>query len=185
MKVIGIDPSIATPGLVVAGNGQLYYKEAPHTYPKETDPVRLNKLYQATLSIITSHEPEAMVIEVPNNWKVDRNKGKVMKLMKSIGTFEAAGFQSGIPVHEVPVSTWKGPRKKSNTAQTMILKYNLPIDLPSHIYDALGVADWWMSNDKIGELIRGQRKAQEVLSQKQKTTFFGRAAFKRTKSPRA
>ncbi|MCK4232034.1 crossover junction endodeoxyribonuclease RuvC, partial [candidate division WOR-3 bacterium] len=66
MKILGVDPGLASTGVVVIEAGQeleLLYKEVIRTRPEQSTPARLGIIAEGLEGVIQDHHPDLLALE--------------------------------------------------------------------------------------------------------------------------
>jgi len=179
MIVLGIDPSIVDMGFciidgkTVVGYGEIKTKSSNEMHH------RLTQIQTEVESIMDEYKIEHLVIEAPDTWtrkqgRADRlynpnsmkaeaalNVDSLMKLSRVIGIVEAISIYKKIPYHEYKVSKWKGHRTKQQTEVDMCAIYSIPSGKASHVYDALGITHYFISQKNLERLMVKQEPKNE------------------------
>lgn len=149
IKVIGIDPGLASTGLgVIAGAGfkiSSYSYGAIYTSKKMTAPQRLDHIYSKLKKVITDERPDVMVIE--DVFSLESYPKSGIMLGKVAGIILLAGCRAGLPVVEIPVreakqvitGNGKATKLQLEMAVRSLLNQKKAIR-PFHASDALGLA---------------------------------------------
>lgn len=149
LKIIGIDPGIASTGLgIVRGAGLKvagYSFGIIRTSKDNSLSHRLGKIFSELLSVLNDEKPDLMVIEDIFSLKKYPKSG--LNLGKVCGVILLAGSQMNLPVAEVPVReakqilTGNGNADKLQLEKSVrsLLALNAPIR-PDHASDALALA---------------------------------------------
>lgn len=149
MKVLGIDPGLASTGVgLVWGSGmrpQGYSYGCIHTRSNTDTGSRLARIYSRLCSLIEDEHPDLMVIEDVFSLDVYPRSG--ITLGKVCGVILLAGSQSQIPMLEVAVREAKQVLTGNGNADKAQLERNVrrllgapePVR-PAHAADALGLA---------------------------------------------
>lgn len=99
--VLGVDPGMASTGLVALGGGRgrssVVWADTVRTSADAPEAERLRTLYAAVREALAVHRPEALAIE---RLLWGRNTGSAMGVARASGVVLLAGAQAGVPVHE-------------------------------------------------------------------------------------
>ncbi len=172
VKIIGIDPGLAETGVgIITGYGLKvsgYAYGNIHTSKKAPMPERLNRIFSRVLSVLESEKPQMMIVEDIFSLK-DYPKSGII-LGKVVGVILLGGFQTGIPVFEIPVREAKqvltGNGNASKYQLEKAVRYQVQTELPIrplHASDALALA-------LIG-LYRYKNNCQRISTKKQSSEF--------------
>jgi crossover junction endodeoxyribonuclease RuvC len=149
IKVIGIDPGLASTGIgIVFGKGLTILKYSYgsiHTSARVSLPLRLNQIYSKLLHILSAEKPEMMIVE--DVFSLEKYPRSGIILGKVTGIILLAGAVSNIPVQEIPVReakqvlTGNGNASKSQLEKSVRSRLSLTSPIrPDHASDALGLA---------------------------------------------
>ncbi len=164
MKVLGIDPGMASTGVAIINGTKTrvmgYSFGTITTSPKAPDSERLIKIYDEIRAITTSECPDLMVVE--DIFSLGKYPKSGILLGKVTGAIIVAGCHSHIPVREVAVREVKKILTGNGAADKNQLERSVRQHLgrsdpvrPSHASDALALA--------IIGLYRGERLLGEGL----------------------
>jgi len=149
IKVIGIDPGLASTGVgVVKGKGpriESYSFGSIHTTKSSSLPSRLDHIFSNISRLLQEEQPQLMVVE--DSYSLSKNPQSGLILGKVAGVVLLAGHRGNIPVVEVSVReakhvlTGNGNASKEQLEKAVrhILKKETPIR-PYHASDAMGLA---------------------------------------------
>lgn len=149
IKIIGIDPGLASTGVGVLQGHRLevkgYAYGAIHT-PK-TKPLtwRLHHIFSRVTRVLEKETPHLMVVE--DVFSLQKYPKSGITLGKVTGVILLAGAMAGVPVREIPVRAAKRALTGNGNASKIqleravreYLKIDAPIK-PDHASDALGLA---------------------------------------------
>lgn len=149
IKVIGIDPGLASTGIgIVSGKGlniSGYSYGSIHTKAHSPLPQRLHHLYSSLLLTLAAEKPDIMVVE--DVFSLEKFPRSGIILGKVSGIFLLAASIHNIPVKEIPVREAKqvltGNGNASKEQLEKSVRSRLSIDKPispNHASDALGLA---------------------------------------------
>ncbi len=149
IKVIGIDPGLASTGIGLAGGKGFtvdnYSFGSIHTSKKLDLPARLDKIFNEILYVLKDEKPDIMVVE--DVFSLEKYPKSGITLGKVSGIILLAGFQSGLPVMEIPVReakqvlTGNGNASKVQLEKAVRNLLNHPVPIkPDHSSDALALA---------------------------------------------
>lgn len=157
MKLISVDPSIRACGYGFwfdAGllEGQTIKLNLKFRGPKSVRWIKKSDLMVATLwekierFVRRDWADTQLVIELPRHYsggrgKAARNSGSILKLAWFIADLRRLAARSGMEVHVVPVSVWKGNLPKHITQKRMLRKLGLLGD--HNMVDAVGLGVYW------------------------------------------
>ena len=148
MKVLGIDPGIATTGFGVCRfeGGKFSYVNCGviETAKGQNVEARIEHVYQSVLKLIDAYEPEAMAIE---ELFYHNNQKTFINVAQARGVVLLAARQKNLPVFEytplqVKVSvTGYGRAEKYQVQEMMKVIFRLPgVPKPDDAADALAIA---------------------------------------------
>lgn len=149
LKVIGIDPGLASTGIgIVSGKGlhiRTFSYGSIHTSSQHALPYRLNQIYSQLHLILSTETPDLMVVE--DVFFLDKFPRSGIVLGKVSGIILLAGAVQNIPILEIPVReakqvlTGNGNATKRQLEKSVRshLALSTPIK-PDHASDALGLA---------------------------------------------
>ena len=149
VKIIGIDPGLAATGVgIVRGlkhKVHSYSYTSINTSKKLTLPHRLNHIFLAVQDILSSEQPDCMIVE--DIFSLPSYPISGITLGKVSGIILLAGCQKNIPVMEIPVReakkvlTGNGSASKAQLEMAVrrILNRKEPIR-PDHASDAMGLS---------------------------------------------
>lgn len=148
MKVLGIDPGIATTGFGVCTYDGLKFGYIDcgvvETAKGQIVEIRLEHVYNSTLALIEKHSPEAIAIE---ELFYHNNQKTFINVAQARGVVLLAARQKGIPVYEyTPLQvkqsvTGYGRAEKYQVQEMMRVIFRLPgIPKPDDAADALAIA---------------------------------------------
>jgi len=149
IKCIGIDPGLAATGVaIVTGAGfdiKSYSFGSIKTSKTAALPHRLDHIYSKTLSVLKDEQPDLMIVE--DIFSLEKYPKSGITLGKVTGVVLLAGYQSHVPVIEVPVReakqrlTGNGNAGKAQFEKAVRNLLNHPDPIrPDHASDALGLA---------------------------------------------
>lgn len=161
MRLISIDPSINTTGVCVWERINGSHRPRRTHCLKTTRKDIIGRLLQlqtllvdAVRELVLGFE-YVVIIEIPNTWtRRGRNVDSLEKLAYAIGTLigTIGIYAQTIDVCLVPVSEWKGRKKKLDSKMLAIHEYGLPNNLTDHEYDAVGLGHWYLSRHRWDKL---------------------------------
>lgn len=149
VKSVGIDPGLAATGVgMVTGVGKTvasFSFGAIRTDKTDTEPRRLNRIFEKLLEVLRAERPDLLVIEAA--FSLDRYPKSGILLGKVMGVALLAGCQVNVPVIEIPVRevkqalTGNGAAGKAQLERAVrnFLGTETPIT-PSHASDAMALA---------------------------------------------
>lgn len=149
LKIVGIDPGIASTGIgIVKGTGLSVAGYSFGTIQTSKDsslPFRLGKIFSKLLAVLNHEKPDLMVIE--DIFSLQKYPKSGLNLGKVCGVILLAGHHVDIPVVEIPVReakqilTGNGNASKGQLEKSVrrSLALNTPIK-PDHASDALALA---------------------------------------------
>jgi crossover junction endodeoxyribonuclease RuvC len=149
IKVIGIDPGLASTGIgVVKGKGSRidnYSFGSIQTSKNISLPNRLDQIFSKITRLLKEEKPDLMVVE--DSFSLKKNPKPGLILGKVAGVVLLAGCRANVPVVEVTVReakkvlTGNGNASKGQLEKVVrnILKKETPIS-PDHASDAIGLA---------------------------------------------
>lgn len=161
--MIAIDPSINDIGWAIFDNSELEKFSGISTRGKEVNE-KLMYLFNEIKYIIKQYPVFELVIEIPNYWTIDRaRKRDMFTLFQAIGVIKASfiSIQLSSKIYDLKVSDWKGHKSKGETKFEMSSLYSLGKDLKSHVYDAVGLGHYWLSQQKLEGAIDASETIQE------------------------
>lgn len=149
IKVIGIDPGLASTGIgIVSGKGLTilnYSYGSIHTSTRIALPHRLNQIYSQLLHTLSIEKPDMMVVE--DVFSLEKFPRSGIVLGKVSGVILLAGALHNIPIQEIPVReakqvlTGNGNASKSQLERSVRSRLSLTAPIrPDHASDALGLA---------------------------------------------
>jgi len=149
IKVIGIDPGIASTGVGIVCGSEYKVHTCSYTSistsKKKSLPNRLNEIFVSVQNILNSEKPHIMVVE--DIFSLPRNPMSGITLGKVAGIVLLAGCRAKIRTLEVPVREAKkvltgngnSSKMQLETAVRRILNLKDPIR-PHHASDAIGLS---------------------------------------------
>ena len=149
IKVIGIDPGLASTGIgVVKGKGTRidgYSFGSIQTSKNISLPNRLDKIFSKITRLLKEEKPDLMVVE--DSFFLRENPKSGLTLGKVAGVVLLAGYRGKIPLVEISVReakqvlTGNGNARKDQLEKAVrnILNKETPIR-PYHASDAIGLA---------------------------------------------
>jgi crossover junction endodeoxyribonuclease RuvC len=149
IKIIGIDPGIASTGIgIVRGSGlkvASYSFGSIHTSKKISLAHRLGQIFSKLILILQDEKPDFMVVE--DVFSLQKYPKSGINLGKVTGVILLAGFHTNVPVVEVSVReakqilTGNGNASKAQLEKAVrhLLKLTSPIK-PDHASDAIALA---------------------------------------------
>lgn len=149
IKVLGIDPGLASTGVGVAsGNGLRVHHFAYGTIETDADAsqaVRLEHIYSRLEALLKDEKPDLLVVE--DIFILDKYPKSAITLGKVCGVILLAGQRAGLETVEIPVReakkvlTGNGNASKEQLEKAVreALGVSQPIR-PYHASDALGLA---------------------------------------------
>jgi len=149
IKIIGLDPGLSATGFgIVKGMGpkvDSFSFGSINTSKTLSLPNRLDQIFSKTLQMLKDEAPEQMIVE--EVFSVAKFPKAGMTLSKVTGVVLLAGYQTGVPVVEVPVReakqvlTGNGNASKIQLEKAVrrLLNLKTPIK-PYHASDAMGLA---------------------------------------------
>jgi crossover junction endodeoxyribonuclease RuvC len=149
IKVIGIDPGLSATGFGIArGSGHKVdtFSFGSITTSKTLSlPNRLDQIFSKMFRMLKDEAPEQMVVE--DIFSVAKFPKAGMTLGKVTGVLLLAGYQTGVPVIEIPVReakqvlTGNGNASKIQLEKAVRRLLNLKTPIrPYHASDAMGLA---------------------------------------------
>lgn len=149
VKVIGIDPGLASTGIgIISGKGlhiRNYSYGSIHTSSRTALPLRLNQIYSQLHLILSKEMPDLMVVE--DVFILDKFPRSGIVLGKVSGIILLAGAVQNIPILEISVReakqvlTGNGNASKSQLEKSVRSRLTLSAPIkPDHASDALGLA---------------------------------------------
>jgi len=169
IKVIGVDPGLSATGVgIVRGMGLKvdgFSFGSIHTSKNLPLPNRLDQIFSNLLTVLKDQKPDIMVVEDVFSMESFPNAG--ITLGKVSGVILLAGYQSQVPVIEVPVRESKQVLTGNGNATKMQLEKSVrsllnmatPIR-PYHASDAMGLAllGLFRYNDRFGQQTSNKRE---------------------------
>lgn len=149
LKVIGIDPGLASTGVAVLQGKGLTVKSFSYgtikTSPQMSLPLRLNLIYTKLSALLERECPDVMVVE--DVFSMEKFPQSGITLGKVTGVILLAGCRGNIPVMEIPVReakqvlTGSGSSDKRQLEKSVRhrLNHHKPIK-PYHASDAMALA---------------------------------------------
>lgn len=149
IKVIGIDPGLASTGVAIVEGAGLkvdrYSYAMIHTSPNERLPDRLNRIFQLLCKTLENECPDVMVVE--DVFSLQKYPKSGITLGKVTGVILLAGCRMQMPILEVPVREAKqiltgsgsAGKKQLEACVRHRLQHPGPIT-PDHVSDALALA---------------------------------------------
>lgn len=149
IKIIGIDPGLASTGIAVVSGNRIKVNAFSYgiinTSSKKSLSYRLDQIFSKLIQVLKNEQPDIMVVEDVFSLPVHPKSG--ITLGKVTGVVLLAGFQVDVHITEIPVReakkvlTGNGNANKMQleTAVRNALKIKDPIR-PYHLSDALGLA---------------------------------------------
>jgi crossover junction endodeoxyribonuclease RuvC len=149
IKVIGIDPGLSATGFgIVKGLGHnidAFSFGSINTAKNLSLPNRLDQIFSKMLRMLKDEAPEKMIVE--DIFSVAKFPKAGMTLGKVTGVLLLAGYQTGVPVIEIPVReakqvlTGNGNASKIQLEKSVRSLLNLKTPIrPYHASDAMGLA---------------------------------------------
>ena len=149
IKIIGLDPGLSATGFgIVKGMGlnvDSFSFGSINTSNKLSLANRLDKIFSKTLRMLKDEAPEQMIVE--DVFSVAKFPKAGITLSKVTGVLLLAGYQTGVPVIEVPVReakqvlTGNGNASKIQLEKAVRRLLNLTTPIrPYHASDAMGLA---------------------------------------------
>ncbi len=149
VKIIGIDPGLASTGIGLASGAGFKvdsYSFGSIDTSKDTDlPARLDRIFMKILDVLKDEKPDIMVVE--DVFSLEKYPKSGITLGKVSGVVLLAGHQSGLPVMEIPVReakqvlTGNGNASKIQLEKSVRHLLNHPVPIrPNHSSDALALA---------------------------------------------
>jgi len=149
VKVVGIDPGLASTGVaVVKGDGltvSSYSYGIIRTSPRHTLQDRLNTIYTRLSSLLNEENPDFMVVE--DVFSVEKFPQSGIMLGKVTGVILLAGCRKNLTVMEIPVReakkvfTGNGSAGKRQLEESVRRRLNHPKPIkPYHASDAVALA---------------------------------------------
>lgn len=149
VKVIGIDPGLSATGFGIARgmglNVDSFSFGSINTSKTLSLPNRLDHIFSEVIGKLKDETPDLMIVE--DVFSVAKFPKAGMTLSKVAGVVLLAGYQTGVPVIEVPVReakqvlTGNGNASKTQLEKSVrrLLNLTSPIK-PYHASDAMGLA---------------------------------------------
>jgi len=149
IKVIGIDPGLASTGIgIVKGEGSRidnYSFGSIQTSKNNSLPDRLDQIFSKITRLLKEENPDLMVVE--DSFSFQKNPKSGLTLGKVAGVVLLAGHRGKIPVVEISVReakqvlTGNGNASKDQLEKAVrnVLNTKIPIR-PHHASDAIGLA---------------------------------------------
>ena len=149
IKVIGIDPGIATTGIGIVKGTELkiegYSFGSIQTSKQDSLSHRLDQIFSKLLLVLKDEKPDLMVVE--DIFSLNRYPKSGIILGKVSGVVLLAGSQVDVPTAEVPVReakqilTGNGNAAKSQLEKAVRNLLNVTVAIkPDHASDALALA---------------------------------------------
>lgn len=149
IKIIGLDPGLSATGFgIVKGMGlnvDSFSFGSINTSNKLSLANRLDQIFSKTLRMLKDEAPEQMIVE--DVFSVAKFPKAGITLSKVTGVLLLAGYQTGVPVIEVPVReakqvlTGNGNASKIQLEKAVRRLLNLTTPIrPYHASDAMGMA---------------------------------------------